>query len=163
MTVVSMGMTLVVAAALATCGAPPATGAPHAAAADGELRAELERYYADFSARDWDAFADHFWPGATITTRWQPPGEDAPRVVVTTVPDFVAQAPQGPGSKPIFDERMTACETRVTGDLAQVWARYDARFGDPGDVKEWSGIDDFTLMKHEGRWRIVALAFASEE
>ena len=34
----------------------------------GEVLAELRRYYADFSARDWEAFASHFWKGATITT-----------------------------------------------------------------------------------------------
>jgi hypothetical protein len=24
---------------------------------------------------------------------------------------------------------------------------------------QWQGIDAFTLMKHEGRWRIVSVAF----
>jgi len=129
----------------------------------GEVHVQLERYYADFSARDWAAFAGHFWPGATITTTWQPQGEDLPRVVVTGVPDFVAQAPEGPGSKAIFEERMTGAETRIEGGLAQVWARYEAKFGDPGAVQEWSGIDAFTLMKHDGQWKIVALAFTSVE
>lgn len=129
----------------------------------GEVRAELDRYYADFSARDWPAFSGHFWPGATITTAWQPPEESAPRVVVTGVPEFVAQAPKGPGSKAIFEEKITGAETRIQGNLAQVWARYDAKFGDPGDVREWSGIDAFTLMKHDGQWKIVALAFTTED
>ena len=39
------------------------------------VRDLLEAYYDDFSVRDWDAFAGHFWPGADITTVWQPPGE----------------------------------------------------------------------------------------
>jgi len=39
------------------------------------------------------------------------------------------------------------------------WARYTARFGDPGSVRTWKGIDAFTLMRHEGRWRIVSLAY----
>ena len=127
------------------------------------IRAELTRYYADFSARAWQAFADHFWPGATLTTVWQPPGEDAPRVVATSVPDFVRQAPEGPGSKPIFAEWMIGLDVRVSGDLAQAWASYGARFGEPGDVREWTGIDAFTLLRHEGRWRIVALAWAAGE
>ncbi len=124
---------------------------------------ELERYYADFSARDWEAYADHFWPGATLTTVWQPPGENAPRVVATSVPDFVAQAPQGPGAKAIFAEWMTGAEIKRTGNLAQVWARYGARFGDPWDVMEWTGVDAFTLLEHEGRWRITSLAWAGDE
>lgn len=124
--------------------------------------AELRSYYRDLSDRDWGLFADHFWSGATITTVWQPPGTDAPRVTVTTVPEFVAAAPAGPGSKAIFEESMLDARIRRTGGLAHAWVRYQARFGDPGDVRAWEGVDAFTLMEHEGRWRIVALAFASD-
>ncbi len=134
-----------------------------AAEPSDSLRAEivgaLERYYDDFSARDWAAFAGHFWPGATLTTVWQPAGEPAPRVVATTIPEFVAKAHEGPGSKAIFEEHMTGARVRVTGNLAQVWARYTVRFGDSTDVATWEGIDAFTLMQHEGRWRIVSLAY----
>lgn len=120
---------------------------------------ELARYYADLSARDWEAFADHFWPGATLITTWTPPGEAAPRVEATTVPEFVRRAPLGPDSKPIFEERML--DVAVTGyaNLAQAWIRYEARFGAPDDVVEWRGVDAATLMKHDGRWRIVSLSF----
>ena len=38
-------------------------------------------------------------------------------------------------------------EVRVQGNLVQVWARYQARFGEPGNVVEWSGVDALTLMK----------------
>lgn len=37
-----------------------------------EVLAELERYYADFSARDWTKFVDHFWPGATEQKKFKP-------------------------------------------------------------------------------------------
>lgn len=124
--------------------------------------AEIERYYDALSARDWDRFADHFWAGATITTVWQPPGETAPRVVASTIPEFVRRAPEGPDSREIFEERMTGARTRINGNLAQVWATYHARFGDPGAIMEWDGIDAFTLIRHNGRWRIVSLAFAAE-
>jgi hypothetical protein len=106
---------------------PPPTGAADdPARVEAEVIAALERYYRIFSARDWDAFPSCFWPGATLTTIWQPPGEDAPRVVTTTVPEFLVQAPSGPGSKPIFHEAMTGAETRIEGDLAHVWATYEA-------------------------------------
>ncbi|HLG13824.1 MAG TPA: nuclear transport factor 2 family protein [Blastocatellia bacterium] len=127
-----------------------------------EVLKELTDYYEHFSQRDWQKFSDHFWPGATITTVWQPPGEPAARVVVTSIPDFVKQAPQGPGSKPIFEERMLRGEVRAFGNLAHVWAHYNARFGDPEKVDEWTGFDAFTLMKHDGRWKIVALGFTGE-
>ena len=35
-----------------------------------ELLSEIDAYYSDLSDCDWDAFRDHFWPGATITTTW---------------------------------------------------------------------------------------------
>lgn len=121
---------------------------------------ELRAYYRDFSARDWPAFSDHFWDGATITTVWQPTGEDSLRVWTTTVPEFVAAAPTGPGSREIFEESMLDAHITVSGELAQAWVTYEARFGDRGAVQEWRGVDAFTLLRHGGRWRIAALAFA---
>lgn len=162
----SLGVSGVLVVLLAGCGAPAPPAEEGSTARDAtraEIVAELEAYYADFSARDWEAFADHFWKGGTITTVWRPPEEESERVVVTTIPDFVARAPEGPGSREIFEETMLGAEVRVTGNLAQAWARYAARFGDPGDVMEWEGTDAFTLMKHDGRWRIVSLVYAGDE
>jgi hypothetical protein len=141
---------------------PDERQAPTAPDADTTLvLAELRSYYRDLSDRNWGLFADHFWAGATITTVWQPPGAAAPGVTYTTVPEFVAAAPQGPDSREIFEETMLDARIRVAGGLAQAWVRYHARFGDPGAVREWEGVDAFTLMRHEGRWRIVSLAFRS--
>lgn len=128
-----------------------------------EVLREMRSYYADFSRRDWEAFREHFWPGATLTTVWAPPGEKEPRVVITTIGEFIEQAPYGPGSKPIFEERMLDAEIRASGNLAQARTLYSARFGDPGDVAEWRGVDAFTLIKHDGRWRIVSLSYMDEE
>lgn len=141
---------------------PPLDPAPVTDSLRGAVLTFLESYYDAFSDRDWERFAEHFWPGATITTVWQPPGEPEPRVTVTTVPEFVRQAPEGPGSREIFEERMLAAELHVRGTLAQAFARYRARFGDPGEIAEWEGIDSFSLLHHDGEWRIVALSFASE-
>ena len=166
------------AAIAAGCGEPPprdlATSADLVARTSSEddvgvdtasrdsVVAELRRYYADFSARDWTAFSDHFWPGATLTTVWQPPGSPSPRVEIITIPEFVRRAPDGPGSKPIFDEQMDSVRVRVSGNLAQAWAFYTARFGDSTSVATWRGVDAFTIMYHDGRWRITSLAYASE-
>jgi hypothetical protein len=159
-----------VAVFVAGCAGPPKSDGDEAAAeitqgTDDEqaVLAELREYYADFTDRDWERFASHFWPGATMTTVWPPPGETVPRVVITTVPEFVRMAPQGPGSRSIFQEEMTDAKLRVEGDLAMVWADYEAVFGEPGDVITWTGIDAFTLMRHDGRWRIVSLAYVVDE
>jgi hypothetical protein len=120
---------------------------------------ELRSYYRDFSARNWLAFSDHFWPGATMATRWGPALEDSLRVWTTTVPEFVAAAPTGPDSRAIFGRSMLDARIRLVGDLAQAWVTYRARVGDPGAAEEWQGIDAFTLLQHGGRWRIAALAY----
>jgi hypothetical protein len=115
------------------------------------------------SARAWSRYADHFWPGGTLTTVWQPPGERGPRAVVSTVDEFIRQAPAGPDSKSIFDERMTTVDVKVVNDLAQAWSHYTARFGEPGAVRTWKGVDAFTLMRHGGRWRITSVAYTDTE
>lgn len=130
--------------------------------AEGDLLQRVASYYQDFSARNWPAYREYFWPLASLTTVWQPPGEPHPRVVLTTIEDFITQTAQGPDSKPIFEERLLSHEVRVVGDLAQVWARYEARFGDSGSVATWRGIDAFTWMRHDGVWRIVSLAYSDE-
>jgi hypothetical protein len=124
-----------------------------------EVRATLDSYYDAFSERDWPRFESHFWEGATMTTIWVPEGESVERVVTTSIPDFVAQAPSGPGSREIFEERLVSARIVVEGDLAQVRVTYHARFGDPGDVMKWEGLDAFTLLRFGGEWRISSLAF----
>ncbi len=44
--------------------------------------------------------------------------------------------------------------------VAQVWMPYDLYLGD-----KWShcGVDTFTLMKSEGRWRVAALVYTIEQ
>src|SRR5262245_3399213 len=138
---------------------------PSHSPADAEVLSEVTKYYSDMTCRGdrmSPAFAEHFWSGATITTVWQPPGESKPVVAVIPINEFAAQATQGPCSKPIFEEKMDGAEVKIERGLAQVWARYQARFGKPGDVKEWSGVDAFTLVKHEGRWKIASLVFRPE-
>ncbi|HEY7683739.1 MAG TPA: nuclear transport factor 2 family protein [Gemmatimonadales bacterium] len=138
--------------------APPATGSSE----EDALRSAVARYYRDMSARDWAAYRAHFWPHATLTTVWRPPGEAARRVVVTTIDEFLAQTARGPDSKPVFEERLLGQDVRLSGSLAQVWARYETRFGDSSAVATWRGIDAFTWMKHNGSWRIVSVAYADE-
>ena len=138
------------------------TEALAAARAEAEIRAALLRYYADLTARDWRAFRTHFWPPGLLATVWQPPGE--PRAVVDAVPvdTFIARAPSGPDSKPISEERLTGLVVRSHGKLAQAWATYSDRFGESGNVATGEGLDAFTLIRHEGTWRIVSLSYTNK-
>jgi hypothetical protein len=152
----ALGLTVLLG--VSGCAAPRVQDAGR----EARVRAAIERYYEVFSARDWAAFRASFWPGATFTTVWQPPGEAVPRVVVHTLDEFLAGTAEGPDSQPIFAERLLAAEVRLSGNLAQAWARYEAQFGAPGSVATWRGIDALTLMEHGGEWRIVSLAFTDE-
>jgi hypothetical protein len=168
----TLGWTLILGIALTACrlgrGRPP-TPAGDAAVpqtrsqARTAVVAEINQYYSDLSARNWPAFAAHFWPGATITTAWQPPGEARVRVDIQTVDQFVARAPLGPGSKPIFEEKLLSSEIRIQRNLAFVWARYSAAFGDETDLQRWQGTDAFSLLQVDGNWKIVSLTFSGDE
>ncbi len=142
---------------LAACTATPSGRPP-----PPDLRAAVEAYYRDLSARDWTAFAQHFHPGAVLSTRWTPPGADAPTVMMSSVSEFVAQAHLGPDSQPVFEEWPTGVDVRRQGDLATTWVRYGARFGSPGALQSWTGVDAITWILHDGRWRISSLAWAGD-
>lgn len=121
----------------------------------------LARYYSDFSARNWTRLATHFWTDATISAVRMPVGENAPRAVAMTVPEFVGAVRGTLEREPIFEVRMGTAQVVVRGNLAQVWARYRVRFGDV-NVNEWGGVNAFTLVRFGGRWRVVSLGYDTQ-
>ena len=58
---------------------------------------------------------------------------------------------------------MTDARITRSGNLAQAWVHYHARFGDPGELMEWSGIDAFTLLYHDGEWKIVEIVYTPDD
>ena len=126
-----------------------------------EVLQRIEDYYQTFSDRDWPVFRTFFWGDATLTTIWQPTGANTEQVVVTSIDEFIEQTPQGPDSQPVFEEKMTSAEVKMAAGLAQVWADYEATFGQPDSLMHWTGTDAFTLLKHHDEWRIVSLVFVS--
>jgi hypothetical protein len=122
----------------------------------------LRMYYTDLSSRDWEKFRTHFWKDATITTAWKAPGDSLPAVDVTTIDDFIKEAPLGPGSQPVFEEKMKDSRVQVQGNIAEAWVEYEAKFGKPDSLLEWSGTDVFTFFRHNGEWKIVSLVFEAK-
>jgi len=141
--------------------APAPVTASADAPADAPLVALLEGYYADFGARNWTGFAGHFWPGATITTIRKPAGAPREVVVVTQVDEYVALAGANGANATPITIKLTARDVRRDGILAQVFARFDANTQAQGELHTWHGVDAFTLMRHEGEWRIAALVIGS--
>ena len=149
-------------APLSACSAPEPEPAAHDPVSR-EVADEVRAYYIHLSARDWEAFATHFHEGAVLSTRWTPPDATEPAVMMSSVADFVAAAPQGPDSQPFFDERPLTVDVLRQGDMAVAWVTYAARFGKPGALREWTGVDAITLIRHDGAWRITSLAWSGEE
>jgi hypothetical protein len=125
----------------------------------GVIEEMLLGYYEDMSARDWEKYRTYFWDNATITTVWQQPGDTVSRVHIITIDDFIKETPHGPDSQPVFEEKMTGSVINVKGNIAEVWADYDAKFGKPDSLMQWSGTDVFTWLHHQGEWKIVSLVF----
>ncbi len=128
----------------------------------GLILAEVTAYYRDLTARDRDAFARHFWRGAVVTMIWEPDDQSERRVDFISVPDFIVQMDLGDDSTIIFEQTMGTVELHVDGNVAQVWSRHRVRFGEPGNVREWTDVDAFTLMKHVGLWKISSVALAAQ-
>lgn len=59
-----------------------------------------------------------------------------------------------------FTERGFDARAQVQDRVAQVWMPYDLYIG-----AKWShcGVDTFTMMKSEGRWRVAALIYTIEQ
>jgi predicted enzyme related to lactoylglutathione lyase len=135
------------------------------APAEQDVRAALAKYYEVFSARDWEAYAARFHPGAVLATVWTPPGKEERELMAISPAQFIEQADQGPGSpgsQPIFEETMISAHVMVQGDLATAWVNYDAKFGTEENQKQWSGVDSFTLLNFQGHWKIISLAYAAD-
>jgi hypothetical protein len=126
-----------------------------------EIHTFLQSYYQTMSDRDWEAYRDFFWDKATITTIWQAEGDSTETVFISTIDEFIEKTPEGPDSQPIFEEKMLEADIDVRADLAQAWVTYAARFGTEDNLMEWQGMDLFSLMEHQGAWRIVSLTFSA--
>ena len=142
---------------------PPGRATAVAAPTDTEVVAALERYYDRFSRRAWREFRQSFWPTATIATRWQAPGDTAPRVHVQTLDQFLAATRDGPDRLAVFEERMVHHEVRRYGDLATAWVTFRATFGMPDSAPATHyGVDAFVLLQEGRDWRILSLGFTPE-
>lgn len=121
------------------------------------LKTFLKDYYQSMSDRNWSEYKKFFWNQATLTTTWQKPGDSFTDVHITSIENFISQAHLGPGSKPIFEEKMISDPIiLIEKNIATVWADYHVKFGTKDSLMEWSGKDVFTLMKHNDQWKIVS-------
>lgn len=117
-----------------------------------EVRIAVDEMYADLSARRWDALGAHFLPGASLAFSTDT------GVTRMAAPEFIEMVRKNTEGKEIFEERMAKAWIRVYEDLAVVWSSFEGRIGNGDKIKVWSGVDAFTLMKVDGRWKISHIA-----
>ena len=130
----------------------PAASAQEGAAPTAVL-AVADAALAAITRGDMTAFTDLMLPEAILfptSTR-----EGVTRYRVRTRAEERASAPRA-----TVTERGFRPDVRVSGPLAMVWYPYDLYL----DGK-WShcGVDVFTLIRHERRWRIAAMAWSAEQ
>jgi hypothetical protein len=138
---------------LASCVTPKQPAGPNPGP---EVIAAVELMYDDLSCRRWDALEAHFLPEASLVFA-------TPEGPKRMAPDkFVAMVKKNVDGKEIFEERMVKGAVWAHQDLASVWSTFEGREGNAKDVREWTGVDAFTLVKSEGRWRIAHVAVSVE-
>ncbi|HKS16698.1 MAG TPA: nuclear transport factor 2 family protein [Planctomycetota bacterium] len=121
-----------------------------------EIVAAMEVMYDDLSARRWEALEAHFLPDAALVFATPSgPKRMAP-------PKFIEMVRKNVEGKEVFEERMEAASVRAHGDVAQVWSSFAGREGNGQDIRTWSGVDAFTLVKVDGKWKIALIAVSQD-
>lgn len=139
---------------LASCVGPPSKSGPDTVTA--EVIAAVELMYDDLSERRWDALEAHFMPDSSLLFAMPTgPRRMAPKAFVELVKKNVE-------GKDVFEERMTHAWVRTHGNLAVVWSSFAGREGNGEDVRLWSGVDAFSLVKTEGRWKIAQITVSQD-
>jgi hypothetical protein len=137
---------------LASCAVPP----PRRPNLGPEIVTAVEGMYDDLSSRRWDALAAHFLPEASLLFATP----DGPKRMA---PDkFIEMVKKNVEGKEIFKEEMMECALWTHGNLASVWSKFEGREGNGADIRTWSGIDSFTLVKVDGIWKISHIAVSQD-
>ena len=113
-------------------------------------------------AYDWSRFRSLFLPRATLIPNTEQTGGS---FVVHTPGSFVdwidANTVVGGSSDRGFAEEQIHAEVEQYGDIAQVFSTYQKRFYDSDEILG-RGINSFQLVRYDGRWWIVGIAWDEE-
>ncbi|MBI3130177.1 MAG: hypothetical protein HYZ13_02360 [Acidobacteria bacterium] len=114
----------------------------------------VQKFFDTLAAKDVEAMKALVLPGTPITVLR--PAPEGPALRRRVVEDDHRSLPASPEK---LLERMWNPTVLVQGRIATVWTPYD--FHRDGRFSH-SGIDVFTLVFTEGRWRIASLAYTVE-
>lgn len=138
---------------LTLLGLFPATSLVAQSADDAAVRAVVDSALAAVTRSDFVAFTDLMLDSAITFSAGQRNGQFGYQFSTR------AQQRSSPGGAR-YVERGFRAEVRVSGPLAVAWVPYDFYLNG-----KWShcGVDAFTLLKTEGRWRIASLGWSVEQ
>jgi hypothetical protein len=146
-------MTRLVALFLIALALPRLARAQDVAAESVKALAVADSALARISRNDFVALTDLMLPEAVLFPTGTRDG--VTRYRVRTRAEERSSAP-----KVKISERGFSPEVRVNGAVAMVWYPYDLYLDG-----QWShcGVDIFTLVRHEGAWRIATMAWSAEQ
>lgn len=132
--------------------APPPAPPPDPAAA--EVRAFLENYFAVWSANNMDGYGKLFAPEAVVHF-----AEKGGAVHLLPLGPFL-ESQKAAQAEHKMNEGPLSITVRMSPDdrVAQAAVRWKLVDGARTEI----GWDHFTLLRHEGGWRIVSLLFYTE-
>ena len=137
------------------CGLGGASGAPQQAAPSGGETAQVDalitKFQTAYSAKDYQTLQSCFHPKANIAIDYKGGTIHASYYI----PDWIAETKKIVGGLPNVKDVLSNREIVVYRNLATVVADYDYRGG--GDHE--AGQDLFTVVKFDGQWKILSLAF----
>jgi hypothetical protein len=125
------------------------------------VEAVVRQYYQRLGARDWPAFRELFWPGATITVRTVAERQRTAQVAVLTMDEFLRQTLNGRDRLP---PRVEVEQARVNTytEFADAWVVWRGAASRRRTAPVPRGLDAFHLVKRGGQWRVVSVLTTRE-
>jgi hypothetical protein len=110
--------------------------------------------------RDWNAIRDYYHPEARLVrTGLNPDG--SPFALVMSLDAYIENVEQV-----LKDERMSEVELTqeavVFGNVARLTSVYAFTRQSPTGVRKGRGVNFFTLIQENGRWRIMSIVWDNE-
>lgn len=112
--------------------------------------------------RDWTRFRSLLSPDATFRlARWFYPDRVVEELRLWSVEEFI-QAGKLFWRDAGFWERELWSRVEVFGNVAHVWSGYEGRVGSPETDPVTRGVNSFQLVRADGRWWLVSIAWDIE-
>jgi hypothetical protein len=143
---------LVLAAQTSAGKLPPAQALPPLAANEQAVLAPINQLFTAFSAGDSAGVLRVVYPDGRVTAVGTLRTGNGLRQESWT--QFAARLKPGEG----FQESITDPAIEIDGDIAMVWAPFVVRVG--GKVSN-CGVDHFDLVRENGAWKMMNIAFSS--